>query len=128
MIQKLDYKILHYVDGELASKKQLLSRKETLNSACLELANNNSWLTQGKLAIVETEHDNGTIEKIDIKNSIYALSRYVNQLQQIFTTNILRVWDDELIEKIANLKATQSRIKPSKTQSLCENPIAQTDK
>lgn len=128
MIQKLDYKILHYVDGELASKKQLLSRMETLNSACLELANNNSWLTQGNLAIVETEHDNGTIEKIDIKNSIYALSRYVNQLQQIFTTNILRVWDDELIEKIANLKATQSRIKPSKTQSLCENPIAQTDK
>lgn len=38
------------------------------------------------------------IVKIDIKNSEYKISRWVKQIQRLFSSNILRVWDDELIK------------------------------
>lgn len=129
MIQKLDHDILHYVNGETTLKTQLLSQKETLNNACRELVNNNSWLTQDNLTTVGfREYDDNSIEKVDIKRSIYSLSRHVSQLQQIFTTNILRVWDDALIKKITEMKNTQGQVKPKEIQSLCENPVIKSDK
>lgn len=41
------------------------------------------------------------IQHVDIKSSLYATSRKINQLQRLFTSNILRAWDDEIINTIA---------------------------
>ncbi len=40
---------------------------------------------------------NFNFERIDIKNSLYAVSSKVNQLQRLFTANILRDWNEELV-------------------------------
>lgn len=40
------------------------------------------------------------LESIDIKNSLYSVSMRVNQLQRLFTSNILREWDDSIIKSI----------------------------
>lgn len=36
--------------------------------------------------------------QIDIKNSIYAISNRMNQLQRLFDKKILRDWNEELLE------------------------------
>ena len=40
--------------------------------------------------------------KIDIKNSVYALSNRLNQIQRLFDSKILRDWNEELLHKQDN--------------------------
>ena len=125
--QQLDYDILHYVEGERAtSKAELLHQQKLLSNAYRKLVANNSFITQKNLTTIKQER--GKVVKIDIKNSTYTLSRYINQLQRIFTTNILRVWDDSLIEKIEKKKSKKVRSKAEKIQLVCENSVTKTDK
>lgn len=125
--QQLDYDILHYVEGERAtSKAELLHQQKLLSNAYRRLVANNSFITQENLTTIKQER--GKVVKIDIKNSTYTLSRYINQLQRIFTTNILRVWDDSLIEKIEKKKSKKVRSKAEKIQLVCENSVTKTDK
>lgn len=49
-------------------------------------------ITQSPLSI---QKHIGKMVKIDIKNSVYAYSNRINQLQRIFSANILRDWNDE---------------------------------
>ncbi|MDE6285021.1 MAG: metallophosphoesterase, partial [Bacilli bacterium] len=49
--------------------------------------------------------------QIDIKNSVYSLSNRINQLQRIFTSNILRDWNDEWAQSC--LERTSPFIKKS---------------
>ena len=46
--------------------------------------------------INQNKSDQGMIS-IDIKNSPYAGSRKMNQLQRLFDANILRDWDESLL-------------------------------
>lgn len=41
----------------------------------------------------------GEMVTIDIKDSIYNLSERINQLQRLFTSRILRVWNDNIIRR-----------------------------
>lgn len=43
------------------------------------------------------EKISGGVEVIDVKNSLYAYSAKFNQIQRLFTANILRDWNDELV-------------------------------
>ncbi len=40
--------------------------------------------------------------KIDVNNSIYALSKRLNQLQRLFASNILRDWNDDFAQEVVN--------------------------
>lgn len=57
-----------------------------------QMVNDNSLITQSSESIQKYIRK---IVKIDIKNSMYALSNRLIQLQRIFTSNILRDWNDE---------------------------------
>ncbi|MEA4889696.1 MAG: metallophosphoesterase [Clostridiaceae bacterium] len=46
-----------------------------------------------------TSSEVGEMVTIDIKDSIYSLSSRINQLQRLFTSRILRDWNDDLINK-----------------------------
>lgn len=59
-------------------KKQIHSDKDTT-------------ISPKQLAVV------GKVIKVDIKNSIYAVSNRVNQLQRLFDKNILRDWNEDLL-------------------------------
>lgn len=48
-----------------------------------------------KTSKVESED----LVKISPKDSVYAVSNRLNQLQRLFDTNVLRDWDDELLKK-----------------------------
>lgn len=44
----------------------------------------------------------GEIVKIDIKNSVYAISNRINQLQRLFDKKILRDWNENLLDTNTN--------------------------
>lgn len=66
-------------------------RLENLRCQIGELESQNAIVCQKKDLI---EANVSELVKIDIKNSIYAESRKINQIQRLFTSNILRDWID----------------------------------
>ena len=69
----------------------------------------------GMLQKIETEKYE--METVDIKNSLYSVSQRVNQLQRLFTSNILREWDDSIIKNIVGTDAVIKMIPEKKTLS-----------
>lgn len=46
------------------------------------------------------------VAHVDLKNSIYSVSRRVNQWQRLFTANLLRDWDDEIAQSFLECDST----------------------
>ena len=47
----------------------------------------------------DTVEEKPKLEKIDIKNSPYAFSIRMNQLQRLFDKKVLRDWNEDLLHK-----------------------------
>lgn len=48
----------------------------------------------------ELKEEHPKVQEIDIKNSVYAISNRMNQLQRLFETKVLREWNDDLLHKM----------------------------
>lgn len=60
----------------------------------LELKNNNAIISKTSQ---EISQEVGELIKIDIKNSVYSISNYMRQIQRLFDSNILRDWNEDII-------------------------------
>ena len=75
-----------------------IERKEIENGECSKLKIYETMVSEKCLIAQSPEliqKHIGELVKVDIKNSVYALSNRINQLQRIFSSNILRDWNDE---------------------------------
>lgn len=108
MINPNDGKITFYYSPFFGLVKELGSFSKLLKSMESHdyyIKCNRDYLEAKKQAVTKgilkkVGKDNHDFEKIDIKNSLYSVSRRVNQLQRLFTSNILREWDDSIIKRI----------------------------
>ena len=48
----------------------------------------------------ELKEEHPKLQEIDIKNSVYAISNRMNQLQRLFETKVLRDWNEDLLDKM----------------------------
>lgn len=73
-------------------------RKEIENGECSKLKIYETMVSE-KCLIAQSQESIqkhiGELVKVDMKDSVYSLSRRINQLQRIFSSNILRDWNDE---------------------------------
>lgn len=67
---------------------------DTTKQKMIELKNNNAIISKTSQ---ELSQEVGEFIKIDIKNSIYEVSRYMKQIQRLFQSNILRDWNESLL-------------------------------
>lgn len=75
-----------------------IERKKIENGECTKLKIYETMVSEKCLIAQSPESIQkhiGELVKVDIKNSVYALSNRMNQLQRIFSSNILRDWNDE---------------------------------
>ncbi len=122
MINPLDGKITFYYSPEFGVVKELPSFAHLLKSVkkgSFKLGSEvaDSLVLWGKsesqhlgdiapiLCSVSAGGCEGELVKINIKDSIYPLSGKINQLQRLFTSNILRDWDEELFFRITRDRA-----------------------
>ena len=73
---------------------------EKIQDKLNEFKNKSALIVKNKQEI--NEHM-GEYIKIDIKNSIYTLSKRINQLQRLFDSNVLREWNDEWAQEFTLL-------------------------
>lgn len=57
-----------------------------------------SGKTEDEIAAVEVPKE----ESISMKDSVYAVSRWIYQIQRLFDDKVLREWDEELLKEIRN--------------------------
>ena len=73
----------------LADNNKMLEQKYKKQLELSEASNN--LLTKSKIDVT------GDLIEIDVKNSVYAISNRMNQLQRLFDKKILRDWNEELL-------------------------------
>lgn len=110
-IDFLNHVMLNPSDGAITYyNSPLFGQIKTYGSMLELLADNDKLLEQEykkQLKLSETSENNvltksqlditGQLVQIDIKNSIYAISNRMNQLQRLFDKKILRDWNSELL-------------------------------
>lgn len=98
MFNTVDGTMTAYNSPMLGSVKAYPDIGALIHAHCPELEDRYLALGNGKMLTIAKEfsNHNGSYEKIDIKNSPYALSRRVNALQRLFDKRILRDWNPAL--------------------------------
>ncbi len=120
-INPVDGKVAFYYSPYMGTVQQFNTFKELLShieSATLndtgvsklqrynKMANENCLISQ---LSNNSQNQIGELVKIDIKDSEYTISKWVNQAQRLFSSNILRVWDDELIKSFLPEDSSHSK-------------------
>ena len=82
--------------GDMSSKMQIYDNLMNKNFLLSQLSENGSNHT-------------GEMVRIDIKDSEYTISREINQMQRLFSSNILRVWDDKFTQSILPKSSSLSK-------------------
>lgn len=109
MLNPYDGKLLFYYSPTFGVVKQfdsfsnmllsIKSPKSLSNSSnkLIELRNNDAIVTKSDK---ELKKYIDQFMRVDVRNSIYRESRKIQQLQRLFSSFLLRDWNDELIQKI----------------------------
>lgn len=108
MINPYDGKNTFYYSpyfGTVQEFKSFEALLESMESHDYQLKSDKKYLDAKKDAasagiIKKVSMEKRQIKAIDIKDSLYSVSMKVNQLQRLFTSNILRDWDDSIIKSI----------------------------
>lgn len=80
--------------------KELTSCEKEVLFSNIDLLPKGSLISKTTDEIQKIVHHD--MEEIDIKNSMYSISSKINQLQRLFTSNILRDWNNDLISRYIN--------------------------
>lgn len=123
MLNPIDGTITYYYSPAFGLVQQYSSFEAMIKSMDL------SYLNDGQKGDIQARYSlmcasNGTLMKssfttspyigemiqIDIKNSIYSLSEKIGQLQRLFSSRVLRDWDDSLLVHAENIETSSSSL------------------
>lgn len=83
--------------GIMKTYDGLMQLLEEKNPVLFENAKKLLDFGDSELLSLRVQNYSNMYEKIDIANSIYAVSNKINQIQRLFDRRVLRAWDDNIL-------------------------------
>ena len=89
--------LIYYNSPMFGYVKKHRTLQSLIENHCQELLPAYETVSKNNLPSVPNITTNEDFIKVDIKNSGYAISRKLKDIQRLFEKNILRVWDESLL-------------------------------